>query len=292
MRMHRRAPLALAPLAAGLVVLAAPCRARADDKQACIAASEEAQQLEIDGKLIAARERLLACARPECPGIVRQDCTQWMADVVAALPTVVLGARDASGRDVLAVKVSIDGAPVTDRLDGRPMAVDPGVHVFRYESPVAAAPVDLQVLVRAGEKNRAVTATFGAVQAAHDPDAPAEAGGPQAPEGHAGPPAISWVLGAMAAAALGTALYFEVAQVVDYDHLDSTCRGHCSPDQVNHVATERWIAGVAAGVGALSLAGVAYFFFRRSDAAVRPASVAVDLAASPQGALGVLVGRF
>ena len=285
------AALALAVAATWL----APAVARADEKQACIAASEDAQQLRIDGKLLAARKRLLECARPECPAIVRQDCAQWMADVVASTPSVVLGARDAQGRDVLAVRATMDGAPLADRLDGRPVPVDPGVHLFRFESTSApGVTADVQVLVRSGERNREVTVTLLAPGGAAAPTAapaPEQAGGDA---GGSGVPALAWVFGGVAVAALGTALAFDVAQALDYDHLSSTCAGHCPSDQVDHVGTERWIAGAAAGVGALSLAAAAYVFFTRPSPARPPgaASFGIDIAPVPRGAVGALVGRF
>jgi hypothetical protein len=287
---------ARAPVVLAAAIAFAPAVARADDKQACIAASEDAQQLRIDGKLLAARRRLLDCARTECPAIVRQDCTQWMADVVAATPSVVLGARDAQGRDVLAVRASMDGAPLTDRLDGRPMPVDPGVHLFRFESTSApGVTADVQVLVRAGEKNREVTVTL---LAPPPPAPPAAAAAPAAPVAHderrPGAPALAWVFGGVAVAALGTALAFDVAQALDYNQLSSTCAGHCSPDQVGHVATERWIAGVTAGVGAVSLGLAAYFFFSRPSATSSVAStrLGADVVALPGGAMGAIVGHF
>jgi hypothetical protein len=280
---------------AAAIACLAPAVARADDKRECIAASEDAQQLRIDGKLLAARTRLLDCARPECPSIVRQDCAQWMADVVAATPSVVLGARDARGHDVLAVRASMDGAPLADRLDGRPVPVDPGVHLFRFESTSApGVAADAQVLVRAGEKNREITVTL------PTPSAPAAAAAGAAPESpgarEAGRPvpALAWVFGGVAVAALGTALAFDVAQAVGYDHLSSTCAGHCSHDQVDRVATERVIAGVAAGAGALALGAAAYFFFARPATTPAPAtsSIVVDFAALPRGAVAAIAGRF
>ena len=298
------APVALA---AALACLAGP--AHADEKQACIAASDDAQQLRIDGKLIAAQARLLDCARPECPAIVRQDCAQWMEELVAALPTVVLGARDDQGRDVLSVKASMDGVPVTERLDGRPMPVDPGVHIFRFESTasttIGGASVDAQVLVRAGEKNREITVTFPAARppAAEAARPPIPAVAPPTAEGarpeatyarRAGVPALAWVFGGVAAAALGTALAFEVAQAFDYDHLSATCAGHCSPDQVGHVAAERWISGITAGVGALSLGAAAYFFLARPTGARAgvAAPVGFDFTPLPRGAVGGVLVRF
>jgi hypothetical protein len=292
-------PRASASIAvAAAIVCLVPVPAHADDKQACIAASEDAQQLRIDGKLLKARARLLECARPECPAIVRQDCTQWMADVVAATPSVVLGARDAQGHDVWAVRASMDGAPLAERLDGRPVLVDPGVHVFRFESTAApGVAADAQVLVRAGEKNREIAVTLAVPAAPGAPGAPETAapGSTAAPASSGGGvPALAWVFGGVAVAALGTALAFDVAQALDYNHLSDTCAGHCSPDDVNHVATERWIAGSAAGVGVLALGAAAYVLFTRSSAARATASppVGVEVVALPRGAVGVVAGRF
>jgi hypothetical protein len=251
-------PRAFAALVAALACSTVPRLAHADAKEACIAASEEAQQLRIDGRPVEARARLLDCVKPECPALVRQDCTQWMAEVVASVPSVVLGARDPRGRDVIDVQASMDGVLVARRLDGRSLEVDPGVHAFRFESTGApGVSADLQVLVRAGEKNRVVTVTLGAPV----PDLTAPP--PPAGEPRAGAPALAWVFGGIALAALGTALAFDVAQAVEYSHLDATCGGHCTAAQVSPVTTERWVAGVAAGVGALSLGASVYFFFAR-----------------------------
>jgi hypothetical protein len=292
---HVRAPSpSLAALLASLAWLLAAPLARADDKQACIAASEDAQQLRIDGKLRAAQARLLECAKPACPAIVRQDCTQWMTEVVAATPSIVLGARDAQGHDVLAVRVSVDGTPVGDSLDGRPLPVDPGVHLFRFESAtVPGLAADAQVLVRAGEKNREITVTLAAPGATPAPHGAPSRTDAAAPPTRSGVPALAWVFGGLAVASLGTALAFDVAQALEYDHLSNTCGGHCSPDQVTKVATERWIAGGALGVGVISL-GVATILFVTRPAAARPPPPAVGLGFEPlpHGGFGTLVGHF
>src|SRR5262245_10917168 len=93
------------------------------DKRTCVAANEEAQKLRRDGKLRATRGQLLVCARPECPVVVRQDCAQWLNEVVAATPSIVVAARDSAGKETLAVKVSIDGALVLQKLDGKSYAL-------------------------------------------------------------------------------------------------------------------------------------------------------------------------
>src|SRR5580700_9118420 len=73
--------------AASLVVLAAlavtstSVRALADEKEACVAASDQAQTLRDDGKYRAARAQLLVCSRDVCPAIVRRDCEKWLAPI-------------------------------------------------------------------------------------------------------------------------------------------------------------------------------------------------------------------
>jgi hypothetical protein len=298
--------LAFTVYAASLGV-ATPARADGDQKAACIAASDEGQQLKIDGKLTLARKRLLACARAECPAIVRQDCAQWMAEVDAALPTVVLGARDAEGGDLIAVRVFEDGTLVADHLDGRALPLDPGPHLFRFETAGAPA-VEVQVLARAGERNRPITASFVSTpRGAATP--PSEITAPAPPTNLASgerpaPSPVTWVFAGVAVAALATALYFEVAQVNDYNHLSATCAGHCPADQVDHVGTERWVAGISAGIGVVSLGVAAYLVLARPagtrsptkpppiQAAGQGSPIGLSLLPLPAGGIGTLSARF
>jgi hypothetical protein len=69
------------------------------------------------------------------------------------MPTVVFLAKDATGNDVSAVRVTIDGAPLTDRLDGRALAVDLGEHLFRFE-PGQGPVVTKKLVIHEGEKDR------------------------------------------------------------------------------------------------------------------------------------------
>src|SRR5262249_27389170 len=90
-------------------------------KRQCIAASERAQVLRNESKLKEEGGELRACSRPACPPVIRQDCSQWVGEVLEQLPSVVIGARDGEGHDVVAARVSIDGVVVAERLDGRPV---------------------------------------------------------------------------------------------------------------------------------------------------------------------------
>jgi len=104
------------------------------DKMQCITADTEGQSLRLSGKLLLARKRLSVCAATSCPGIVRDDCLQRIAELEAVLPTVLFTATNGYGRPLVAVRVTVDGELLTDRLDGRPLPVDPGEHVFAFEA--------------------------------------------------------------------------------------------------------------------------------------------------------------
>ncbi len=133
--------------------------ARADDTAKCVEAAEKAEELRGAGKLFDAKAQLDICGSVGCPALVHRDCTNWLVEVMSVLPTVVLGARDAKGRDVSDVRVTVDGRALSERLDGNPLPLDPGRHTFRFETKGFAA-VDEPVVLRQGEKNRIVIVTF------------------------------------------------------------------------------------------------------------------------------------
>jgi hypothetical protein len=124
------------------------------DVQACAKAYETAQVNRNAGRIKAAQEQLHICVRDTCPEFVRTDCAQWLSEVMAELPSVTFAAVDSRGRDLIDVKVSVDGVVVAESLDGRAVEIDPGQRqlVFTYQG----RKVEQTLLVRQGEKNRVV----------------------------------------------------------------------------------------------------------------------------------------
>lgn len=272
--------------------------ANADDRAQCVSASEKAQQLRNAGKLSEARDQLVICGRSECPKLVQQDCTQWMSEVLGILPSIVPGAKDRRGRDLIDVKVSIDGKTVTETLDGKPIAVDPGVHNFKFETKGAPA-VDERVVVKQGEKNRIVSVTFAI---GDDPDATKKPG--TGDVGHDGdrrddkqhgssPPIAAYVVGGLGLVALGTALYINLDANADARKLRDECAPKCDPADVDDVEQRRIIAGVtAAAGGALLIAGVVLFFVHgsgesRGGRAQRPMFAVAPISGGALGAAAV-----
>src|SRR4051794_33678226 len=86
----------LATVAAHRSVAAGDAKA---ETKACLAASDQAQQLKDERKLVKAREQALACSKDSCPGPVRKDCLQWLQTIDASLPSIVINARD-GGKDI------------------------------------------------------------------------------------------------------------------------------------------------------------------------------------------------
>jgi hypothetical protein len=137
----------------------APAALAADAKAECLAAADQGQLLRDDGKYTRAHDAFVTCSRDVCPKVVTQLCVQWLRQVDDSMPTVVAGAKDEAGADLTSAHVTIDGQPLTDVLDGRPQPVDPGEHTVRFTRP-GFGPAEMHVVVRAGEKNRAVMVTL------------------------------------------------------------------------------------------------------------------------------------
>jgi hypothetical protein len=140
---------------AALLVIFSARHALAESKQECATAADTGQSARDQGRYHAARTAFVSCMREVCPRIISQACAGWLRDLDAAMPTVVLGARDENGADLADVHVKLDGAPWADRLDGKPLAIDPGAHTVRFERD-GQEPVEETVVARSGEKNRLI----------------------------------------------------------------------------------------------------------------------------------------
>ena len=145
-------------------------------KDQCIDANARGQLLRHDGKLSAGRTLLQACASASCPTMVRDDCARRLDELEKAQPSIVFEVKDGGGGDVIDLRVSMDGELLSEHLDGTPLLVEPGVHVFSFE--VAGLPtVTDRLLVREGEAGRRehVSVAGGAPPAPPAPVAPVAA---------------------------------------------------------------------------------------------------------------------
>lgn len=250
-----------AVLAAATTLLAVETAARADDREQCASAADQAQQLRDEGKYRRAREQLLMCARDVCPAPIKRDCLDWLSQVESTAPTVVFGAKDAT-KDLSDVKVYVDGVAVTDRLDGKPLQMDLGKHTVKFEYQGQTKEED--VIIGAGQKNRNVTVTFGGAAGA---GAGAGAGGGTPPPGgetsKEGSIVPALVVGGIGVVALGSFAVFGLGGKSDVSHLEDTCKPHCAESDVDKARTKLIIADISLGVGIVALGVATYLLVTR-----------------------------
>jgi hypothetical protein len=259
--------------------------ARADtDKEVCVRAVERAQVARLDGKLRSAREGFVTCARPVCPDAIRRDCTRWVGEVDASLPSVVFEAVWADGHDATGMTVTLDGQPLLGADVGRAVPLDPGEHLFHFEVS-GAAPVETRSVIREGEKNRILRVSFTPVtpppppQAASEPPPVAEAAPvstastvPPPPglwhdikpdDGGSTPvrapiPVAAWVLGGVALVGFGSFAALGLTGTGQLDSLRSSCVHSCPESDVTS-ARNTILAGDILGFVGLAASGVAAF---------------------------------
>jgi hypothetical protein len=274
-------------------------------KAECAAAYEKSQESRATGKLRDAREALVICAQEACPNFVQTDCAQWLTEVQRELPTIVISVKDKHGDDTVDVKVSMDGEPFLEALDGKGAAVDPGMHKFRFELE-GADPIDQQILIRQGQKDRVVEVSF-AKRGAQAPEPspygnatpPPEAAPPaDADSGKPGPlRPYAYVAGGVGAAGiLGWVAFGAMGRSKESD-LRDTCSPNCPQSEVDSAKTKYLLANISLGLGIAGLGtGVALFFLSQPKG--KPASndqatsLKLDVRTSPGLAYAGLSGRF
>jgi hypothetical protein len=283
---------------AGAAALAGEGVARADDREQCATAADQAQQLRDEGKYRRAREQLIVCARDVCPAPIKRDCLEWLTQVESTAPTVVFGAKDGT-RDLSDVKVYVDGAAVTDRLDGKPLQMDLGKHTVKFEYQGQTKEED--VIIGAGQKNRNVTVTFAG--AAPGPAGPT---GPAPAEGGGGSLVPAIIVGGVGVLALGSFAIFGLGGKSDVSDLEKNCKPHCAQSDVDAAKQKLLIADISLGVGIVALGVATYLVITRpkiepdvktGHASALPkkkgfSDVSLDFGALTGGAMGSLGARF
>jgi len=289
MKELRSARAVLAVLVATGTLLASETVARADEREQCASAADQAQQLRDEGKYRRAREQLLICARDLCPTPIKRDCLEWLSQLESVAPTVVLSAKEGT-RDLSDVKVSVDGVVVTEKLDGKPIQMDLGKHTLKFE--YAGQTKEEDFIIGAGQKNRSVGVTFTPAAA------PAVVAPPPKDSGGSIVPAL--VVGGIGVVALGSFAIFGLGGKSDVDDLQA-CKGHCAETDVDKARTKLIIADISLGVGVVALGVATYMFVTRpkveadvktGHASTKPSPVRFDFGPVMGGAVGSVGARF
>lgn len=282
--MNGRPTLSSTVLAVSLVLAGAAHAAEPALKE-CVAAAEGGQKLRDDGKLTDARDAFITCASSSCPGVVAKQCGEWLEEVERAMPSVSFRVLDPHRRELVDVRIFLDGEKIGDTIDARARAVNPGDHTVRVERADGTS-VEQRVIVRAGEKNRIVELAFDALPALAAPSASTSGATSPAAATVGGEglrvPLLGWVgLGVGVLGGLGTYLFASSAKG-DTDDLRRQCAPACDPSERDSIDQKLLFANVSLGVGAVGLgAGVVATVLANTD---RPAkkeaprsSVSLDL---------------
>lgn len=274
----------LAPIAAaGAPDKPAPDKpAAGPDKAACIQAFDEGQDLRKEGKLLGARDKLLACASPSCPKLVRADCLKAAESIEGEVPSIVVKVQR-DGVDATDATITIDAKPVP--LDGKPLLLDPGPHTVLVT--VAGLPPTKQTVVLAtGEKNRVVTVTMEPSKATPSQPPPV---GPVAPTTPAASrPVWPWFALGLGAVALGGSAILGLGARSDYQRLEGSCAPRCDDGEVSSVRRRFLFADLALGVGVVAVGFGVVGLVR--GAGERPPSVSLSI--GPGVAFATYGARF
>ncbi len=262
--------IVLAPLLA--VTADVHAEVSGNEPSACARAAESGQELRRRGKLVDALGRFQRCARATCPSVITADCVRFAAQTEAALPSIVFRVSDDQGRDIVDVRVLVDGKEATRKADGRAIPLDPGPHQVTFLLD-GHPPIERRIVAVEGEKARTLH---------HSLEKPVSSG----------PPPASWVLGSVGAGAIAGFAFFGTVAKLQHDELKDTCgvTATCTERQVSSYENKAIAADVMLGVGLLSF-GVAGALWALSDETSEVSGAAPALSFGWQPAGGTVVWR-
>jgi hypothetical protein len=224
----------------------------------CLAASHSALDLGTQHKLRAQREQLLVCASASCPAAIRKDCLGQVEEMKGEIPTIIFAAKDPSGADVAAVKVTMDGETLAASLDGVPLQVDPGSHAFTFEM-AGQAPVTKTFVIEEGQHDRRETIPFGPAVVAPPP--PVVAPASESSSGGLGSGrTLAIVSGGLGVVGLGVGTAFGIVALSQKSSAQAACPSSpCGTEEGSskwsQAATSGNVSTVALVVGGVGVAG-------------------------------------
>jgi hypothetical protein len=258
-----------------LAALALPARAlAADQKEACFTAYEQGQRLRHRGSLQASREQFAICSADGCPGPVKKDCAQWLGEVQKSLASVIVTARDGQGQETTNVEVFVDDQRVAQRLDGKPISIDPGSHTMRYV--LGDQKREEKIFLGEGEQRR-ITADFvdSAARSGSETTPAKRVEAPEQPRS-AGVPTATIVLGAVAAVGLASFATFGIAGKVVQG-----CSPTCQQSSISAMRLDYAIADVSLLVGLAAAGGAVYFLLSKPSPAAGTGASTIWLRVGP-----------
>jgi hypothetical protein len=263
---------------------------------------------EQDARLVEALRLLEACATAGCSPAVQRQCAAHHARIEDDLPSIVPLVTDETDAPVVDVDVTMDGAPLVSGIDGRAVAVDPGLHelTFLRKDVVIAK---RKVVVAQGQRNHLVAVTLRPPEPQDRPRAslPAVvASAPPAPEepepipvqrrSRVAPAARSssvapYLLTVVGLAGLGGYPLLTYWGRQDNDRL-AACSPNCSAASVNHIRQLYLGADVSLGVGIAALLAATWIAVGSGPADKERARYSFDVHPGAAGTTLSMSGAF
>jgi hypothetical protein len=227
-------------------------------------------------------------------------------EVDAITPSIVVRARDARQRDVIGVRVLVDGMTGLTQITGKSVSVDPGPHRLRFVAAAGDA-VEQDVLLAEGEHGRILTAQF---DVALRPDGTRDDSGagpvirsqsvasptPATDQHGAAIPTVTYVAGATALVGLSGFAYLYATAWSDFHGLDDSCgrTGSCSNKSADAVQykIDGAFASLGVGIIALVVGTWSYLARGRSPTATSLRPVVLEPRVMRHGTDVVLTGSF
>jgi hypothetical protein len=137
----------------------APGAPRKRSRAQCAGDVEAGRELRKGGHLLEAARLLLKCVRPSCGPALSKQCRTLYERIQTDTPTVVPAVTGLAGETIVDVPVTMDGAALASKIDGRALPVDPGWHLFSFDVP-GGPPLTQRVLVLEGQRNRPIVVSL------------------------------------------------------------------------------------------------------------------------------------
>jgi hypothetical protein len=317
----------VAIFAAATLVGAASAEARAKARHRkkgkgpgpCVVLEQDAARAQSAGHLREALGLLDQCSARRSCGSIRRRCRAEQATLATEIPSIVPTVSDAKGAPMSQVTVAMDGEPLAGQLDGRAIAVDPGLHEFTFKTEQGVVATQ-KVEIARGQRNRAIAVTMAPpalppppVVAAADAQpaaAPEPAAVPQvtdADEPRPSSPAPAtrksiapYLIGGVGLIGVTGYGLFSYWGKKDDDVLTSSCSPNCDDGSVAHVRKMYDIGRASLAVGGAALGIAATWLIVRSigsgsderERAAKPRSYAIGVQPVRAGALASVSSRF
>ena len=247
----------------------------ADPVDRCLADHERAQLARERDDLVGARRSLQLCADPACPPLVEKDCTTWLAEVEATLPSVdVVVLIDGTGTAPDELWIDDVVAPAGDGAQ----PINPGTHRFRVRKTIDGEAVEreLERTIAAAPGLHVIRIELGAPRPAVPPPRQPPSDGPRDPDRRAlriagySTLAVGLVLGAVG---LGTGTSGLVARKRALDE----CAPFCASDRADSIRARILVADIVTPIAAALLVGsIALLVVGRRKHTSQRASVRIE----------------